>query len=219
MVTAGPQGPGDPAQTETLYRQGFALHQQQRLEEARALYEQTLQRQPRHFGARLLLGLVELQSGNPQRSAEQTAQAIALDPGHAAAHNYHGSALLELGRPEAAVASYDRALALQPDYADAYNNRGLALRELGRDEEALASHEQAIRIKPDNAEAYLSRSVLMDYRGNRAEALPLAECALTQLRAAIARMPDDPRLSRDLPYYEDLLRRAGAPSGPAPGSR
>jgi hypothetical protein len=33
--------------------------------------------------------------------------------------------------------------------------------------------------------------------------------ALAQLRDAIARMPDDPRLARDLPYYQDLLRRAG----------
>jgi outer membrane protein OmpA-like peptidoglycan-associated protein len=55
-------------------------------------------------------------------------------------------------------------------------------------------------------------------QGNRAEALPLAERALAQLRAAIARMPDDQRLSRDLPYYEDLLRRTGASGGPAPGS-
>ncbi len=45
--------------------------------------------------------------------------------------------------------------------------------------------------------------------GQQAEARPLAKRALDQLRAAIARMPDDPRLARDLPYYEDLLRRAG----------
>jgi hypothetical protein len=45
--------------------------------------------------------------------------------------------------------------------------------------------------------------------GQTAEARPLAERTLAQLRAAIARMPNDPRLSRDLPYYEDLLRHAG----------
>jgi hypothetical protein len=32
---------------------------------------------------------------------------------------------------------------------------------------------------------------------------------LAQRRDAIARMPGDPRLSRDLPYYQGLLRRAG----------
>jgi hypothetical protein len=41
------------------------------------------------------------------------------------------------------------------------------------------------------------------------EARPLAERALTLVRAAIARFSDDPRLARDLPYYENLLRRAG----------
>jgi tetratricopeptide (TPR) repeat protein len=41
------------------------------------------------------------------------------------------------------------------------------------------------------------------------EARPLAERALTLVRAAIGRAPDDPRLARDLPYYENLVRRAG----------
>jgi hypothetical protein len=45
--------------------------------------------------------------------------------------------------------------------------------------------------------------------GRQAEARPLAERALSGLRTAIARFPNDPRLSRDLPYYENLLRRAG----------
>jgi hypothetical protein len=41
------------------------------------------------------------------------------------------------------------------------------------------------------------------------EARPLAERALFQRRSAISRMPGDPRLIRDLPYYQDLLHRAG----------
>jgi hypothetical protein len=43
----------------------------------------------------------------------------------------------------------------------------------------------------------------------QAEARPLAERALKLLRAAVARFPNDPRLSRNMPYYEDLFRRAG----------
>ena len=216
MVTAGPQDPGDPAQTETLYRQGFALHQQQRLGEARALYEQALQRQPRHFGARLLLGLVELQSGNPQRSAEQTAQAIALDPGHAAAHNYHGSALLELGRPEAAVASYDRALALQPDYPEVQYNRGNALLDLKRYAEAVAGFDRVLAVDPGHALALSNRGIALSglkqheaaiesydralaidpgdaqiwhNRGNVLQELGRLEAAVASYEAAIARHP------------------------------
>jgi hypothetical protein len=41
------------------------------------------------------------------------------------------------------------------------------------------------------------------------EAGPVAERALTQVRAATARFPDDPRIARDLPYYEALVRSAG----------
>jgi tetratricopeptide (TPR) repeat protein len=41
------------------------------------------------------------------------------------------------------------------------------------------------------------------------EARPLAARALTLVRDAIVRFPDDPRVARDLPYYENLLHRAG----------
>ena len=41
------------------------------------------------------------------------------------------------------------------------------------------------------------------------EALPLAARALTLVRAAIVRFPDDPRVARNLPYHENLLCRAG----------
>src|SRR3974390_3612118 len=57
-------------QAEALCRQGFALHQQGRCEAARQLYEQALQLQPRHFNALHLLGLVGLQSHQPERALE-----------------------------------------------------------------------------------------------------------------------------------------------------
>ena len=215
-MTAGTLDPGDPEQAETLYRQGFALHQQQRLAGARALYEEVLQRQPRHFGARLLLGLVELQSGNPQRSAEQTAQAIALDPGHAAAHNYLGSALLGLGQMEAAIGSYDRALALQPDYTEAQYNRGNALLDLKRYAEAVAGFDRVLALDPGHALALGNRGIALSglkrheaaiesydralaiapgdaqiwhNRGNVLQELGQLEAALASYEAAIARNP------------------------------
>jgi hypothetical protein len=45
-------------------------------------------------------------------------------------------------------------------------------------------------------------------QGNPGEARPQAERALTLLRVAAARFPNDPVLPRDLPFFEDLLRRA-----------
>jgi len=138
MTTAGAAPESD------RYRRAFALHQQARLPEARALYEQILQDRPDHFGALLLLGLMELQTDNPHRAVELTARAMLLDPRNADACNYHGSALLELQRFEDAIASYERSIALNPAHPLAHNNRGIALSGLNRYSDAVDSFDRAI---------------------------------------------------------------------------
>jgi len=82
--------------------------------------------------------------------------------------------------------------------------------------DSLAIRDRLARADPGNAGWQRDLSISLGRvadtllkLGQKAEARPLAERALAQRRAAIARMPDDPRLSSGLPYYEDLLRRAG----------
>ncbi len=69
---------------------------------------------------------------------------------------------------------------------------------------------------PDNAEWQRDLSISLArvadtlLRQNKpADALPLAQQALVQRRAAIARFQNDPHLAQALPYYETLVRRAG----------
>jgi len=170
MTTAG------AAAEDDLYARAFALHRQGQLAEARGLYEQVLLRQPDHFGASLLLGLMELQSDNPRRAVELTARAMVLDPRNADACNYHGSALLETAQGhtaqvEAAIASYDRAVELRPDYADAHYNRGNALLELQRYEEAVASYDKSIALSPGHALAHNNRGIALSQLSRHPEAI------------------------------------------------
>ena len=148
-----------------------------------------------------------------------------------------GDVLLTQGRSEAALEAYragnaavrQRAatnpddLALQRELSVSYNKVGDVLVAQGNLPEALTSYRDSLaiadrlaRADPGNTDWQRDLSISLGRvadtllkLGQKAEARPLAERALAQLRAAIARMPDDPRLSRDLPYYEDLLRRAG----------
>ncbi|MGO9988416.1 MAG: tetratricopeptide repeat protein [Steroidobacteraceae bacterium] len=53
-------------QAEAAYRQALALHGQSRLEEARILYQQALQLQPKHFQSLNLLAVIALQTNHPQ---------------------------------------------------------------------------------------------------------------------------------------------------------
>jgi tetratricopeptide (TPR) repeat protein len=163
--------------------QGMALHQQGKLADAECCYGEVLQRQPDHFGALHLLGMIACQTRRTERGVELIKRAIGLNPKIAEAHNNLGIALTDLKRPEEGLASYDRAIALNPEFAAVHNNRGNALADLERYEEALASYERAIGLKPGYAVAYYNR-------GNALRALKRHEDALASYDRAIALKPD-----------------------------
>src|SRR5215813_2379117 len=143
--------------------QGMVLHRQGKLADAELCYEEVLQRQPDHFAALRLLGVIALQTRQTERGVELIQKAIVLNPNVAEAHNNLGIALKDLKRLVEALASYDKAIALKPDYTEAHYNRGNALMDLKRLGEALASYDKAIALKPDFAVAHNNRgNALMD---------------------------------------------------------
>jgi len=171
------------AALQAKFKEGLALHQQGKLADAERIYEEVLQRQPNHFDALHLLGVIARQTGRPERAVELIRKAIGLNAKVAAAHSNLGNALKNLKRLEEALASYDRAIALKPDFAEAHCDRGNALMELKRPEDALASYDRAIALKPDYAEAYYNRSIALTD-------LKRLEAALASYDRAIALKPD-----------------------------
>jgi tetratricopeptide (TPR) repeat protein len=143
-----------PAALQARFREGLALHRQGDLSAAERIYREVLQREPRHFDALHMLGIVALQTRRTERGIELVRKAIGLNEKVAAAHNNLGKALLDLRHPGEALASFDKTIALDPDFAEAHANRGNALVNLKRFEEALASYRQAIALQPDNAEVH-----------------------------------------------------------------
>jgi len=156
---ARPSAPvvSQPMDIAALFNQGLAQHQQGQLAQAKALYEQVLQKQPQHFDALHLLGVVAAQSNQLTIALALISQAIEINPNHAEPYANRGNALQELKRLEEAIDSYDRAIAIQPDFDQANFNRGKALKALGRLEEAIASYDQAIAIQPNYADADYNR--------------------------------------------------------------
>src|SRR4051812_48544548 len=100
----------------TRLQQGIALHRAGQLEQAQALYLQTLREQPCMFDALHLLGLIQLSRKQGERSMRLIRAALSIYPGSAVAHGNLGNALLDQKRYDDAIASYRQALALQPDY-------------------------------------------------------------------------------------------------------
>ena len=175
--------PQPKSQVAASFKQGLALHQQGQLAQAQLVYQQVLVKEPQHFDALHLSGVIAFQSKKPTLAVELIGKALEINPNDSAAYSNRGLALKALKRLEEALASFDRAIAIKPDYAQAYSNRGLALQDLKRLEEALASYDRAIEIEPDYAQAHFNR-------GNALQDLERGEEALASYDRAIAIKPD-----------------------------
>ena len=171
-------GPQQSTEIVKLLQEGLGLHRQGRINDAKLIYEQILEKQKDHFDATQLLATVYHQQKQPDLALKYFERALSINKTNAAVFNNRGIALQELKRLDEALKSYDEALRIKPDYAEAYNNRGNALKDLKRLDEALKSYDEALRIKPDYAEAYWNKSLLLLLLGNFHEGWALYEWRL-----------------------------------------
>lgn len=169
--------------SQATFEEAVRLHQQGRLAEAAALYQDVLRQQPNHFDALHLLGVAAVQGGNAKDAAAALEKAIGINAMRAETHFYHGLALNRLQRTDAAVISYDKAIALNPQYAEAHNSRANALSTLGRIPEAIAAYDAAVAIKPDYLDAYFNRGIVLRFIQQR-------EAALASFEQLLALQPD-----------------------------
>lgn len=166
------------AQITAWIEQGFALHRQGKLADAKALYEAVLRRDAKNFDALRLLGIVALDTGNLSVAVDLLGRAIKINPRSGAVYYNRAAALHGLKRWTEALAAYDKALALEPTLVEAHNNRGNTLKALNRAEEALTSYDRALTLKPNAAEVWNNRANLLQEMQRSEEALANYDKAL-----------------------------------------
>jgi len=173
---------GKPAVAD-LFAAALSEHRAGRLEQAWSQYHAVLQREPNHFDARHLLGVIAQQRGQPARAIELISAALKISPHSAAAHNNLGVAHLALQQTPQALQSFDCALALQPDHLDALFNRGNALSTLRRLSEAVDSFRTVISLDAWHVSAY-------NNLGNTLLELGQAQAAIEAFDRCLALQPD-----------------------------
>lgn len=154
MTGSGAPSAEAAAGTRALFEEGVRLHQARRLSEAQALYERVLRERPGHPGALHLMGVLDIQRGEPAAAVGKIGAAIAANPGAAPFHGNLGTALQALGRLDEAQKSYEQAVRLDRRYADAHNNLGALHEKRQRWREAAASYRAAIAARPEFPEAH-----------------------------------------------------------------
>lgn len=134
------------------FDQAVELHRAGRIDEAAAIYQRLIAADPRHAGARHLLGVVASQAGQYEQAVGLIRSSLAIDEAQPAAYLNLGNALMGAGRSGEAEQAYRRSLALSPDLPEGLFGLGNALRETNPDE-AMASYRRAVAIRPTFVEA------------------------------------------------------------------
>ena len=180
-----PESPtsADAAQIQARFLEGWAHHQKGQLGPAWGIYQEVITRQPKHFDALHLAGIIAAEARHLDQAVELIRRALEIDPNNAAAHYNLGNALADMKQHEAAIGSFDRAIAIDPGNADPYNNRGNALWTLKRFQAAVEGFDKAIALKPNFAEAY-------NNRGNALRDWKQPQAAVESFDKAIALKPD-----------------------------
>ncbi|MBK8161713.1 MAG: tetratricopeptide repeat protein [Gammaproteobacteria bacterium] len=168
----------DESLIQSALRQGLALSNQGRVDEAAACFREVLALNPAHPEAHLNLGNILLSRGRPAEAAESYLKVLAARPDLAAVHFNLGLARYREGRPEEAATSYRRALMLKPDYAEAYNNLAHTCLDLGRPDEAAGACQKAITLRPDLAPAQQNLGVALLRLGRLEESVEASQQAI-----------------------------------------
>ena len=98
-----------------LMRQAISLHQDQRFNDAVAVYRKILMMYPGNADALTNFGCALLEIGRASEAIDRLHEAVAADAGSADAQSYLGNALQVAGDWEAAEAAYRAALDIEPD--------------------------------------------------------------------------------------------------------
>ena len=142
------------------FKLALSLHQQQRLQEAKVLYESILTANPSHAETSHLLGMLISQMGNQERAIELISNAINLDPDNSNYYNNRGLIFQKLTLYKDALNDFEKSILLDSKLAQAHCNMGNTFQELQKFNDALACFNTAISLQPDYADAYFNRGNL-----------------------------------------------------------
>lgn len=137
---------------------GMAYYKLAKHEEAQAILESVLQKDPNNLVAASLLGKLAAYQGNWDKARTLDEFVLAREPRNVGALKDLGTALVALGKDEEALSPLHEALNLDPSLSDVHFQLGRAFRDLGRLEESHQEMElyQSIRDRQHSIQTLVS---------------------------------------------------------------
>ena len=110
--------------------EGYAHHQAGQLESAKLIYEKILVKEPFHFDALQLLGMLLSQIGLEREGLHLLLKAVEINSSNPIVLNNLALLQHQLKLYTAAIESFDRAIELDPNLVDAHYNKGISLQHI-----------------------------------------------------------------------------------------
>lgn len=179
-----PAAPGG-ARHDDAFAAALAAHQRGDLEAARDGYTRVLERNPNHFDALHLLGVIAVELGQPDVAETLIALALEQRPKSHEAMGNLALALKALGRSDEAEDVLRRALRIAPDFVNGLRNLASMLQARGVNAEAVSLLQRAVRLAPGIHSIRANLGALLLAQGQ-------AEAAWSHLAKAVELAPDQP---------------------------
>ena len=152
------------ANTDDIFQQAFADHQNGQIEKAADGYRKVLSADSDHPSALHLLGVIEFDLGNHEKAISLVERSLELAPNELQWLLNYGKFLSKAGKYELSVSAYQKALLIDPDCLDAR----IALIDLYC---SLGEFHKALFLDPDCIFAKIALADNYYEKGNFIEAL------------------------------------------------
>ena len=159
-------------------QEALALLKQNRLEEAKVIFQKICRRAKRDPECWYMLGAINGRQGNHQKAVEYCKNAVKLDPTNIPALYNLAIGLRDTNRLEDSVKAFQKILKLRTGYRDTESSLGHILVTLGRFDEAESVFQSILELKQDDPEFYAVYASAMQSMGRHEAALKAYKKAL-----------------------------------------
>lgn len=149
---------------------GLVMQALGQLDEALAVFDSLLAKQPDNASFWLNRALVLMRKGQLDSAEESLRHAIAIKPKLVSAHYNLGKLSAKKKRYEQAENTYAKVLQLQPKHLKAAVNRGVMLSKLERFDDAITAYRFAVSIAPSHVPAHYNLAMALRKRNRLEEA-------------------------------------------------
>ena len=146
--------------------EGWKLHQQGRIDDAKKIYQLVLDKVPNSPEAMVYMGIAHFDQRAYQQSATIYKKALKLRDNFPIAWNNLGNALRMLGEVNEAEECFSKSISQDPKYVSAHINRGTLWVWNGDVERGLQSYQRGLELQPDHAELHRNIGVIQLLLGN-----------------------------------------------------